>query len=421
MIKSKQQLKSKVINLGCRLNFFESGIIQDVLDKNEVKQTIVINTCAVTNNAVKKSIYEIRKARKMFPNSKIVVTGCASQVEKNKFQGFKEIDSIVDNKTKTDVSHYFNDRVHLYDYNRIPYAINNYQDRTRAFLQIQQGCDHRCTFCIIPYGRGNAYSLPVGEISRRLENLLVSGFKEITLTGVDLTSYGNDLPGKPKLGNVIKRLLSLHPKLKRLRLSSIDPAEIDSELLELFQSEEKLLPYLHLSVQSGDNMILKRMKRRHTREDVLRIFKEIKGKRDEVKFGADIIVGFPTETDEHFKNTLELVKKCEISNLHLFTFSPKIGTPAAKMPQVKKQIKDERYRELLETSSLIKKKYLHDKIGMIQSILFESEKQSYTDDYFKVKIGIDNNKTHHSITKSGEIIKVLINSVSDDQLIANFI
>ena len=420
MVKNNKQINSKVINLGCRLNFYESGMIQDVLNKHRVKETIVINTCAVTNNAVKKSVYEIRKARKMFPDSKIIVTGCASQVEKEKFRKLKDVDCIVDNKIKTEASNYVNDKFVLENSNTLPYTINNYKDRTRAFLQIQQGCDHRCTFCIIPYGRGNAFSLPVGEISRRIENLILRGFKEITLTGVDLTSYGNDLPGKPKLGNVIKRLLLLHPKLGRLRLSSIDPAEIDGELLELFQYEKKILPYIHLSLQSGDNMILKRMKRRHTREDVLNVFNKIKEKRDEVKFGADIIVGFPTETDEHFNNTLELVKSCEISNLHMFTFSPKSGTPAAKMPQVKKQIKDARYKDLLAISSKIKKKLLHDKIGQTQSILFESEKQSYTDDYFKVRIR-KADSCFSSISKSGEIIKVLVNSVVEDQLIVDVV
>ena len=420
MAKNNKQINSRVINLGCRLNFFESGMIQEVLDKHKIKETIVINTCAVTNNAVKKSVYEIRKAKKMFPESKIIVTGCASQVEKEKFRKLEDVDCIVDNKIKTEASNYVNDKFALENPNRLPYKISNYQDRTRAFLQIQQGCDHRCTFCIIPYGRGSAFSLPVGEISRRIGDLILRGFKEITLTGVDLTSYGNDLPGKPKLGNVIKRLLLLHPKLARLRLSSIDPAEIDGELLELFQYEKKILPYIHLSLQSGDNMILKRMKRRHTREVVLSIFDKIKKQRDEVKFGADIIVGFPTETDEHFNNTLELVKSCEISNLHIFTFSPKSGTPAAKMPQVKKQIKDARYKDLLAISSKIKKKLLHDKIGQTQSILFESEKQSYTDDYFKVRIR-KADSCFSSISKSGEIIKVLVNSVVEDQLIVDVV
>jgi len=311
---------SKVINLGCRLNFFESEVIKNILIQEGLNNKIVINTCAVTNQAVKKSIDEVKKAAKSFPNHKIIVTGCASQIEKKKFSTLKNVSQLIENKNKTHAESYTRKLTKKRKDFNFPFFDNFTSSRSRAMLQIQQGCDHRCTFCIIPYGRGDSKSLSFHEIVERTENILQRGYSEIIFTGVDLTSYGHDLPGKPKLGNIIKRLLTVQPKLKRLRLSSIDPAEIDSDLLQLLCYEKRLLPHLHLSLQSGSNLILKRMKRRHNREEAINFCEKIKNIRSEIILGADIIAGFPTETNEMFNQTLDLIEKCNLTILHIFPF-----------------------------------------------------------------------------------------------------
>ncbi len=413
--------KSKVLNLGCRLNYFESQIIQNILDTNDLKSTIVVNTCAVTNQAVSKSINEIKKAKKRYPNHKLIVTGCASQIEHKKFHSLDQVNKIVDNKLKTLKNSYiFDDKGPKNQTFRFPAPPESFKDRTRAFLQIQQGCNHRCTFCIIPFGRGDAISLPVGEISNRLGKLINNGYKEVTLTGVDLTSFGDDLPGKPKLGSVLKRLLKIHPKLNRLRLSSIDPAEMDKDLIDLFKYEKRVLPYLHLSIQSGDNLILKRMKRRHSREDVIEICRKLKKVRHDIKFGADIIVGFPTETNENFINTVKLTKECKFSNLHLFKFSPKNGTPASKMPQIQNNVKNLRYKKLMNIYEKIRSEQMKDKLGKTEEILFESEKQSYTNDYFKVSL-LKKKFEEKDKSKFGNIVKVKILSKRKDRLFAELV
>ena len=406
---------SEVINLGCRLNFYESEVIKKVLKEKKIKKKIVINTCAVTNQAVQKSIYEVKKAKKHFPDYEIIVTGCASQVEKFRFGNLEEVDRIIDNNIKTKWRTYLDPKFELsipkFDF---PEPSYDFSKRTRAFLQIQQGCSHRCTFCIIPFGRGDAVSLPLGEISKRVNKLIKFGYREITLTGVDLTSYGDDLPGKPKLGSALKRLFDLHPDLQRLRLSSIDPAEIDEDLMDLFKYEKRLMPYLHFSLQSGDNLILKRMKRRHSREEVYDICEEIVSIRSEIKFGADVIVGFPTETEDNFQNTIDLIKMCKFSNLHIFPFSAKKGTPASNMPQVEKEIKIKRLNFIRTISEKIKSKLMKNKIGETVNLLYESDKKSYTDDYFKVSI--INNKSKNF--KVGDIVRVKIKSNNENFLLA---
>ena len=280
-------------------------------------------------------------------------------------------------------------------------------------LQIQQGCDHRCTFCIIPYGRGDSKSLPFDQINKRAERLIESGYSEIVMTGVDLTSYGIDLPGKPKLGNILRRLLNFQPKLRRLRLSSIDPAEIDDDLMDLLLKEKRILPHLHLSLQSGDNLILKRMKRRHNREEVIKLCHDLRLVRSDFTFGADIIVGFPTETNQMFKNTLELIETCEITNVHIFPYSPKDGTPASKMPQIKEEEKKLRVEILRNKCKDILHKKLNKEIGKSSSILFESHKMSYSDGYFKVKT-----KESKNSIKPGSMANVKIVSRQGDSLIA---
>ena len=404
---------TKVINLGCRLNFFESEVIKNILNQENLEKKIVINTCAVTNQAVRKSINEVKKASRKFPNYQIYVTGCASQVNEKVFSDLKNVHKIVDNKRKTLPESYTDQEIKEEKDFNFPFLKDFSSSRTRAMLQIQQGCDHRCTFCIIPYGRGDSKSLPFDQINKRAERLIESGYSEIVMTGVDLTSYGIDLPGKPKLGNILRRLLNFQPKLRRLRLSSIDPAEIDDDLMDLLLKEKRILPHLHLSLQSGDNLILKRMKRRHNREEVIKLCHDLRLVRSDFTFGADIIVGFPTETNQMFKNTLELIETCEFTNVHIFPYSPKDGTPASKMPQIKEEEKKLRVEILRNKCKNILHQKLNKEIGKSSSILFESHKMSYSDGYFKVKT-----KESKNSIKPGSMANVKIVSRQGDSLIA---
>ena len=404
---------TKVINLGCRLNFLESEVIKNILNQENLEKKIVINTCAVTNQAVRKSINEVKKASRKFPNYQIYVTGCASQVNEKVFSDLKNVHKIVDNKRKTLPESYTDQEIKEEKDFNFPFLKDFSSSRTRAMLQIQQGCDHRCTFCIIPYGRGDSKSLPFDQINKRAERLIESGYSEIVMTGVDLTSYGIDLPGKPKLGNILRRLLNFQPKLRRLRLSSIDQAEIDDDLMDLLLKEKRILPHLHLSLQSGDNLILKRMKRRHNREEVIKLCHDLSLVRSDFTFGADIIVGFPTETNQMFKNTLELIETCEFTNVHIFPYSPKEGTPASKMPQIKEEEKKLRVEILRNKCKDILHQKLNKEIGKSSSILFESHKMSYSDGYFKVKT-----KESKNSIKPGSIANVKIVSRQGDSLIA---
>ena len=404
---------TKVINLGCRLNFFESEVIKNILNQENLEKKIVINTCAVTNQAVRKSVNEVKKASRKFPNYQIYVTGCASQVNEKVFSDLKNVHKIVDNKRKTLPESYTDQEIKEEKDFNFPFLKDFSSSRTRAMLQIQQGCDHRCTFCIIPYGRGDSKSLPFDQINKRAERLIESGYSEIVMTGVDLTSYGIDLPGKPKLGNILRRLLNFQPKLRRLRLSSIDPAEIDDDLMDLLLKEKRILPHLHLSLQSGDNLILKRMKRRHNREEVIKLCHDLRLVRSDFTFGADIIVGFPTETNQMFKNTLELIETCEFTNVHIFPYSPKDGTPASKMPQINEDEKKLRVEILRNKCKDILHQKLNKEIGKSSSILFESHKMSYSDGYFKVKT-----KESKNSIKPGSMANVKIVSRQGDSLIA---
>tara|TARA_Y100001933_G_scaffold257371_1_gene303630 strand:+ start:203 stop:1447 length:1245 start_codon:yes stop_codon:yes gene_type:complete len=407
--------KTKVINLGCRLNFFESEIIDGILSNKKHAKKIVVNTCAVTNNAVQKSLQEVRRLAKNYPDKEIIVTGCASQVEKSLFSNLKNVSRIIDNKQKTVPDAYeFGKDLGEKKY-EFPELLNIKSKRTRATIQIQQGCNHRCTFCIIPYGRGDSLSLPVGEVSRRVEAVLKNGFREVIFTGVDLTSYGEDLPGKPKLGNLLKRIFKLHPNLSRLRLSSIDPAEIDDDLMEVIRFEKKLMPHIHLSVQSGDNLILKRMKRRHDRETVIKVCHDLRNHRKDITFGADLIVGFPTETDLHFKNTLDLISECKFNNVHFFPFSPRNKTPAAKMPQVLNSVIKSRIKKAKNFTHNLIKQVAEKKIGEKIEILYETKDLSYTNNFYKVAVDCQNKKIDKM---KGQIIKVQLNSFSGGKFFA---
>ncbi|MGI9464801.1 MAG: tRNA (N(6)-L-threonylcarbamoyladenosine(37)-C(2))-methylthiotransferase MtaB, partial [Aestuariivirgaceae bacterium] len=334
---------AQVITFGCRLNTYESEVMRSHAKACGLDDAVIINTCAVTAEAQRQARQAIRRARRDNPDSRIIVTGCAAQIDPDGFAGMDEVDHVLGNEEKLQAESYAfgverEEKVQVNDIMSVTetagHLIDGFAGRTRAFVQIQNGCDHRCTFCIIPFGRGNSRSVPAGDVVRQIQVLLENGYKEIVLTGVDITSYGADLPGTPSLGNLVRRILKTVPALPRLRLSSIDSIEADAELMAAFAEEDRLMPHVHLSVQSGDDMILKRMKRRHLRADSIAFCNELRDLRPDVVFGADIIAGFPTETEEMFDGSLRLVEECGLTFLHVFPYSARPGTPAARMPQV---------------------------------------------------------------------------------------
>jgi threonylcarbamoyladenosine tRNA methylthiotransferase MtaB len=328
----------EVITFGCRLNAYESEAIKARVEGLE--NAVIVNTCAVTAEAVRQSRQQIRKLRRERPGARIIVTGCAAQTEPDTYAGMNEVDLVLGNGEKLDRARYFDvrERVVVNDIMSVKETasafVEGFEGRARAFLQVQNGCDHRCTFCVIPYGRGNSRSVGMGAVVEEARRLVANGYGEIVLTGVDLTSYGAELPGRPTLGVLVRKILKLVPELRRLRLSSIDSIEVDDDLMTAIAEEERLMPHFHLSAQSGDDMILKRMKRRHSRADTVAFCKSVRRLRPEAAFGADLIAGFPTETGEMFENTLRLVDDADLSMLHVFPFSPRKGTPAARMPQL---------------------------------------------------------------------------------------
>ena len=332
-----------VVTFGCRLNAYESEIIRKQAAADGLSDAIVFNTCAVTGEAVRQARQAIRKARRERPGATLIVTGCAAQIDPAAFAGMAEVDLVLGNAEKAAPGAYVPQpelgRVRVNDIMSVRetagHLIDGLKDRARAYVEVQNGCDHRCTFCIIPYGRGNSRSAAAGEVVSQVKRLAAQGYREVVLTGVDVTSWGADLPGQPSLGQLVARILKLVPELPRLRLSSIDAAEIDPDLMACLATEPRLMPYLHLSLQAGDDMILKRMKRRHLRADALKLVAEVRAVRPDVAFGADLIAGFPTETDEMFENTLSLVQEAGLSFLHVFPYSARPGTPAARMPAVK--------------------------------------------------------------------------------------
>ena len=370
--------KNTLINLGCRLNIYEGEIIKNHLNNNNLKDVTVINSCAVTAEAEKKVTYEIRKAKRDNPKNKIIVTGCAAQINPKKYNAIEEVDLVLGNKEKllTNVWKNLNflepiqvDDI-LSEKKTVPSTIEKFDGKSRAYIEIQQGCDHRCTFCIIPYGRGNNRSVPAGEIVDRIKKIVKNGYKEVVLTGVDITDYGKDLPAQPTFSNLIKRILKLVPDLDQLRLSSIDCAEIDEEFWDLL-SEKKLMPHFHISLQAGNNLILKRMKRRHSREMAISFCNKVLSIRKDTTFGADLITGFPTETHKMFKDTLDLVDECHLTHLHVFPYSPRDNTPAARMPQVDKSIIKDRAKILRQKGIEKFKKHLEKKVGEKDLILIE--------------------------------------------------
>ncbi|MFZ4762975.1 MAG: tRNA (N(6)-L-threonylcarbamoyladenosine(37)-C(2))-methylthiotransferase MtaB [Alphaproteobacteria bacterium] len=340
-----EKKSSEVINFGCRLNLYESEAMKDLT--REQGDLVVINSCAVTAEAERQARQTIRKIHRERPEARIVVTGCAAQINPETFSSMPEVAQVMGNDLKLKASSWQNrERILVNDIQSVKetasHLVEGFDQHSRAFVQVQNGCDHRCTFCIIPYGRGASRSVPAGEVVAQVQKLVEKGYKEIVLTGVDMTAYGRDLPGTPSLGQLAEKILTLVPALPRLRLSSVDPVEIDDTIMKLLAEEPRLMPYLHLSVQAGDDMILKRMKRRHLRANVLEICQKLRQLRPDIAFGADIIAGFPTETDAMFANSVALVMEAGLSFLHVFPYSARTGTPAAKMPQVRGEVRRER-------------------------------------------------------------------------------
>ena len=373
-----QKEKLNIINLGCRLNICEGEVIKSLASKNELDNFTIINSCAVTQKAEKKVNYEIRKAKKKFPNKKIVLTGCAAQISPQKYSAMEEIDYVIGNneklnsKTWSSIKKSKSVQVRdIFKNNDISHhLIEGFEGKTRAFIEIQQGCDHRCTFCIIPFGRGNNRSIPVDVIINRIKLLVQNGYKEVVLTGVDITDYGKDLPRGPNIFQLVKRILSLVPELKQLRFSSIDCAEISSDFWPLLENH-RVMPHFHLSLQAGNDLILKRMKRRHTRKQAIDFCHKVKKIRSDVVFGADIIAGFPTETDVMFKESIKLIDECNLTHLHIFPFSPRQSTPAASMPQISKEVIKNRAKILRDCGNKNLVKYLNQQIGRKATMLVE--------------------------------------------------
>jgi threonylcarbamoyladenosine tRNA methylthiotransferase MtaB len=371
----------EVLTFGCRLNAYESEAIRDRAREAQLQGTVVVNTCAVTAEAVRQSRQAIRRLKRENPGRRILVTGCAAQIEPQTYAAMAEVDAVLGNQEKLSTQAYADfgaglaERVRVNDIMAVretaPQMVDHFDGKTRAFLQVQNGCDHRCTFCVIPYGRGNSRSVPMGAAVAEARRLTESGFPELVLTGVDLTSYGADLPGAPTLGTLVQKLLKLVPGIKRLRLSSIDSIEADALLLRLIAEEERLMPHFHLSAQSGDDMILKRMKRRHARADIITFCESVRRYRPDAAFGADMIAGFPTETEAMFENSLALVDAAGLSQLHVFPFSPRPGTPAANMPQVSRSLVKERAARLRAKGEMARDRHLEAMKGSRQLVLME--------------------------------------------------
>lgn len=409
--------KPQIITFGCRLNTYESEVMRDHAEQQSLDNAIIINTCAVTNEAERQARQAIRKARRENPEAYIIVTGCSVQINPEFYATMPEVDRVLGNHEKMQKKHFHrqvSDKVHVTDIMEIKetanHLISGFENRSRAFIQIQNGCNHRCTFCTIPYGRGNNRSVPMGEISQQIATLLENGCQEIVFTGVDITDYGKDLPGFPTLGQMTKRVLKQHPSLTRLRLTSLDPSEVEETLFDIIANENRLMPHFHISLQAGDNMILKRMKRRHLREDVINFCNKIRSLKPDAVFGADIIAGFPTETEEMFQNSLKLVEECNITYLHVFPYSAKKGTPAARMPQVAGDLIKERAQRLRALGKIQLDKFLKSRLGLEETILMEANLRGRTNHYAPAKI-------IETPAKEGQILKAKVVNIKDQTLI----
>ncbi|HZE55556.1 MAG TPA: tRNA (N(6)-L-threonylcarbamoyladenosine(37)-C(2))-methylthiotransferase MtaB [Bradyrhizobium sp.] len=396
-----------IVTFGCRLNAFESEIIRVEAERAGLTETIVINSCAVTNEAVAQARQSIRRLKRERPSARIVVTGCAAQTQAEMFAGMAEVDRVVGNddkmrseawrttRTALDGATKFgitaSEKIAVADIMAVremaPHLVGGFQNGLpRVFVQVQNGCDHRCTFCIIPYGRGNSRSVPMGAVVAQVRALVERGHAEIVLTGVDLTSYGADLPGTPKLGQLTKQILRHVPELRRLRISSVDSIEVDRDLLDVIADDDRLMPHLHLSLQSGDDLVLKRMKRRHSRQDAIDFCNQVRRLRPDIALGADIIAGFPTETEEMFARSQDLVSECGLTFLHVFPYSPRPGTPASRMPQVAGHMIRQRAGRLRAAGEAALRRRLQSEIGATRQVLIESTRQGRTEHFLPVAI-----------------------------------
>lgn len=419
----------KFTTLGCRLNAYETEAMKELSQQVGLSDAVVINTCAVTSEAVRKARQEIRKLRRENPDAKLIVTGCAAQIGPDSFAVMDEVDAVIGNTEKMQPETWrgmaadfigSTEAVQVDDIMSVTetagHLIDGFGTRSRAYVQVQNGCDHRCTFCIIPYGRGNSRSVPAGVVVDQIKRLVERGYNEVVLTGVDLTSWGADLPAEPKLGDLVMRILKLVPDLPRLRISSIDSIEVDENLMLAIATEPRLMPHLHLSLQHGDDLILKRMKRRHLRDDAIAFATQARALRPDMTFGADIIAGFPTETDAHFENSLALVRECDLTWLHVFPYSPRPGTPAARMPQVDGPTIKSRAARLREAGQAQVAAHLNAQIGRTHSVLMENPRMGRTEQFTEVQFDQDH--------REGTLIRTQITAVQDGRLvgadIANF-
>ena len=385
-------------NHGCRLNAYELEAMKDLAGQAGVQNAVVVNTCAVTAEAVRKARQDIRKLRKAHPDARLIVTGCAAQTEPATFAGMDEVDAVIGNTEKMQPATWQGlaadfigetETVQVDDIMSVTetagHLIDGFGTRSRAYVQVQNGCDHRCTFCIIPFGRGNSRSVPAGVVVDQIKRLVDKGFNEVVLTGVDLTSWGADLPATPKLGDLVMRILRLVPDLPRLRISSIDSIEVDENLMQAIATEPRLMPHLHLSLQHGDDLILKRMKRRHLRDDAIRFCEDARRLRPDMTFGADIIAGFPTETEAMFENSLRLVDECDLTWLHVFPYSARPGTPAARMPAVNGTAIKERAARLRSAGEAQVARHLEAQVGRKHHVLMESPTMGRTEQFTEVQ------------------------------------
>ena len=407
--------------LGCRLNAYETEAMKALAAEAGLENAVVVNTCAVTSEAVRKARQEIRRLRRENPQARLIVTGCAAQTEPESFAAMAEVDAVIGNTEKMTpatwaglAGDFGTEPVQVDDIMSVTetagHLIDGFGTRSRAYVQVQNGCDHRCTFCIIPFGRGNSRSVPAGVVVEQIRRLVGNGFNEVVLTGVDLTSWGADLPGQPRLGDLVMRILRLVPDLPRLRISSIDSIEADENLMQSIATEPRLMPHLHLSLQHGDNMILKRMKRRHLRDDAIRFCEEARRLRPDMTFGADIIAGFPTETEKMFANSVKLVEECHLTWLHVFPYSKRPGTPAARMPQVDGRAVRDRAARLRRAGEAAVEQHLEAQVGRTHRVLMETPHVGRTEQFTEVSFT--------AAQAEGQIVEAVIRGVSESQLLA---
>ncbi len=414
---NNNSIEPQVVTFGCRLNTYESEVMRDHATKAGLGEAIIFNTCAVTKEAERQARQAIRRARRENPDAKIIVTGCSAQITPDTYAAMDEVDQIIGNDLKLKAESWGHadeePRVLVNDIMAVEetaaHLIQGLEDKSRAFIQVQNGCDHRCTFCIIPYGRGNSRSVPIGVIADQVKALVAQGYNEIVMTGVDVTSYGPDLPGKPSLGQMIRRVLAQVPNLKRLRLSSLDPVEIDDDLWHLIAAEPRFMPHLHLSLQAGDDMILKRMKRRHLRDDVIEVCRRARQLRPDIAFGADIIAGFPTETDEMFDNTLRIVDECDLTFLHVFPYSERDGTPAVRIPdQVPVPLRKDRAARLRQLGEQQLEKFHKRQVGKTVNAIVEKGNHARSENF--ALIAFDGNAA------PGALVRIKIDAYEDGML-----